>query len=288
MTRSLCALLALVATFAQAAPPPPQVAISPSRFELRIGSKPTVETLRFFNYSEDEVRVKVSLANWDLDDAGAVRLLPPTEQSLDQWMVVNPLEFTVKGGQSQAIRFSIRPRVQPEDGEHRAMIYLDQVPTAKDIELASMRFRFGVAVYADAGVVSRAAQLHEAEVVEANGMRLAVFDIENQGNAHARFSGQYQIWPADRHPGLDKTVIFPDLAQPGFELPAAIQAAGHLPGKPVLPGSRRSVAMQLPSDLPPGDWILDVAGDLSGSPVEHAVAFSVAPPAEKRADASTP
>ena len=38
-------------------------------------------------------------------------------------MIINPVEFTIPAGGEQVVRFAVRPRAQPEPGEHRAMVF---------------------------------------------------------------------------------------------------------------------------------------------------------------------
>ena len=97
--------------------PPAQIAVSPSRFEVEIGPKPTTEAVTVMNLGKDPVTIMVTVASWDLDELNKVRILEPDEQSLDQWMVINPLRFTVPSGKSQTVRFSIRPKIRPLPGE---------------------------------------------------------------------------------------------------------------------------------------------------------------------------
>ena len=122
--RAGIALGCLVASVITAgAVPPAQIAVSPSRFEIEIGPSPTTEALRVFNFSDRPVDVQASVAHWELDRNSRVVIVEPTEQSLDQWIVMNPLRFTIPAGGSQTMRFSIRPKTAPDPGEHRAMIY---------------------------------------------------------------------------------------------------------------------------------------------------------------------
>jgi len=68
--------------------PPAQIAVSPSRFEVEIGSKPTTEAVDVMNLGDEPVSIAVSVVTWDLDEGNQVRIVEPTEQTLDQWMVI--------------------------------------------------------------------------------------------------------------------------------------------------------------------------------------------------------
>jgi len=255
--------------------PPAQVAVSPSRFELEIGSKPTTESLTLFNYSDDPMKIQVSVANWDLDDANQIRILEPNEQSLDQWLVINPLQFTVPGKKSQTVRFSIRPRIQPEPGEHRAMIYFDQ---QLDPEAAStkvrIKFRLGVAIYGYAGGSHREGNLNSVRVISGADPVLAKFDIASTGSSHVRMIGRYAIWPADDYPGFENTPNTMDSNEPDQPIPEVV-ASGALPSRPVLPGTRREVMLQTTASLPPGAYVLDVNGRMSEQPIDLGIPFNI-------------
>jgi hypothetical protein len=272
---SLAAILLPLLAAAQGPPAaPPQVAISPSRFELDVTPQPTTESVRIMNLGDAPIEVQVSIVNWDLDEANQVRVLEPTEQSLDQWMTINPLRFTVAPRETQNVRFSIRPRVAPEPGEHRAMIYLDQILGDEPKGGVRMRFQYGVAVYGQVGERVRQGTLHGIEVSAGDGVLSASFDISSEGTAHVRMSGQYAVWPADAFPGATATTVY-DSRSPA---PAAVLRVGDLPSLPVLPGYRRQLLLAEELTLPPGAYVLDVNGELSGMSLDRTIPFTVPEP----------
>jgi len=252
--------------------PPPQVAISPPRFELEIGPRPSTEAIRVSNLGDEAIEIEVTVANWDLDESNSVRVVEPTEQSLDQWMIINPLKFSVPPRKTQNVRFSIRPRVAPEPGEHRAMIFLDQVlPEGGSKKGIRMRFQYGVAVYGQVGQKVLKGELHGVEVGIEKGHVVGAFDISCTGNAHVRLDGQYAIWPAAVYPGKDATGVIASKA----ETPEGLLHFGRLPSLPVLPGCRRRLAFDLDLPLEPGDYIVDINGELAGKPLNQFLPLSV-------------
>lgn len=254
---------------------PAQVAISPPRFELEIGAQPTTKSFRVINLGEEPIEVQVSVANWDMDEHNNVRVIEPTEQSLDQWMIVNPLHFSIPAGQSQTVRFSIRPRVEPAPGEHRAVVYLDQILSEKSQSSGvRVRFRYGVVVYGQVGDVVRRGRLHEVSVTASQRLVTAAFDITSEGTAHARMQGRYAVWPAAAYPGAEAT----ELAKPGEPIAEEVLATGDLPSLPVLPGTRRQLVLDLTLALAPGSYVLDLNGALEGDKIDTGVPFTVAAP----------
>jgi hypothetical protein len=259
--------------------PPAQVAVSPSRIELQIGSTPATEALTLFNYSEEPIQIGVSVAHWDLDERNNVRIIEPNEQSLDQWLVVNPLRFSVPAKSSQIVRFSIRPRVRPEPGEHRAMIYFDQILPEGSPGKLRVKFRVGVAIYAHAGEIVRSGRLNSVRVVSGTNPVTAKFDISSEGLSHVRLAGQFAVWPASRYPGYENTSSIDELGRPEATLPPAVLLAGRLPARPVLPGTRREVLLHTSAKLPPGSYVLDLNGEMPGESIDLGIPFSVPHPA---------
>jgi len=263
---------------ARAGAPPAQIAVSPSKFELNIGPRSTTQSVTLMNLGDQPVDINVTVANWDLDEANQVHLLEPDEQSLDQWMVINPLQFTVPGGGSQTVRFSIRPRVEPEPGEHRAMIYFNQVLPEESQHVVRIQFSVGVAVYGLVGDIERRGTLHDVDVVGGTNPLVARLDVSSDGSANVRMTGQYAIYPADDYPGTEQTEWLPDVRPHEIEVPELAVAAGALPARPVLPTTRREILLRTRNELPPGDYVLDLNGDLQGSAIDMAIPFTISEP----------
>ncbi|MDX1389719.1 MAG: molecular chaperone [Acidobacteriota bacterium] len=265
---TIALLGALPKTVAADATPPAQIAVSPSRFEVEIGSKPTTESVDVVNLGDRPVSIQVTVATWDLDERNQVRILEPDEQSLDQWMVVNPLRFTIPAGKSQTVRFSVRPKVRPLPGEHRAMLYFEQVLPEEAATRIRLKFKVGVAVYAFAGDVSREGTLHGVEVVHGQNPARFRFDVSNEGTAHVRLSGDYAVYKADDYDASSKQ-----------ETATVSVASGTLPSRPVLPGARRHVVLGVDGGrLPPGEYVLDLHGQLGGRSIDRVVPFSIYEP----------
>ena len=262
------------ATGAEPSEPPISIGVSPPRFEIEIGSVPVTKAARVFNFGTKPLEIKASVHGWELDEKNQVQLVEPTEQSLDQWIVINPLRFTVQPGESQTVRFSVRPKVRPEPGEHRAIIYFEQ-PPSNEGSIAVVG-RIGVAVYGYVGPVTRLGELNGIAVDAKAAAPVAGLDITSLGTAHVRLGGQYAIWPAAAYPGVETTRFLPELGEREIVLPEAIVDVGFLPALPVLPGDRRTLPLYLPPGMPPGEYVLDINGNLSGEPLDLAVPFTVA------------
>lgn len=262
--------------------------VSPMLFEIELSDRPQTKALQVFNFSNEEMEFKVSVATWDLDEKCRVRILEPTEQSLDQWILINPLQLKVAPKGKATVRFSIRPRVQPTPGEHRAMIYLTEMGS-HDYGNIQVQGQFGVAVYGYVGAVRRKGQLHGVTVDTQTNPVTAQLDISSLGTAHIRLKSQFAIWSAATFPGIDKTATIPGLGKADTVYPEGVLEVGELPTTPILPGTRRTLTLKTGRELPPGDYVLDINGELNGETLDLAVPFTAVTVAkEEPVKADTP
>jgi hypothetical protein len=275
------ALLTVAMQLAIALPAAAQIGVSPPRFEIDVDGRMTTHSLRVLNLGSRTTEVAVSVANWDLDESNEVRLLPPTEQSLDQWLVVNPLRFTISPGRSQTVRFAVRPKVEPEPGEHRAMLYLDETTSDDEGAAASLRtrFRLGIAVYAHVGETDRRGRVHG---VDADGRRL-LFDLESLGTSHLRLDGRFAVWPQSNAEPPLHTLRLPPAEDGTIPTPPGSLLVGRLPTTPILPATRRTLLLQLPPTLDEGRYVVAVVGHFGGEEIELTVPLSLTVPSPQTA-----
>lgn len=266
-----------VVSAAAAQSPLSQFGVSPSRFELTLGARGATDAFRVFNLSQKTLDLQVSVHNWELDEHFEVQVAPPTEQSLDQWMHINPVRFTIEPEHEQVVRFAIRPKVRPQPGEHRAVLYVCEVPSAQEAQgHTNIIGCLGLVVYGNVPEVRRIGQVQAVEIVpETNpiGVRL---EIASKGNAHVRLHGQYAIWEASAYPGAEHTQPLEQLNAPDTPLPDGIVTADALPALPVLAGAQRTLEVTTSPTLAPGEYVLDLHGDLSGdSPFDRGIPFVI-------------
>lgn len=258
------------------------IGISPPRFELNIGQKKqATQSFKVLNNGNKPATFKIYTQGWTLNEKNEVQPVASTEQSLDRWIAVNPVQFTLPPGKVQTVRFAIRPRVQPQPGEHRAFIYVEELPgpdennDPKATVNVKVLGRFGVAVYGYVGDVKRVGVVNSITVDNKTAPVKAAFDISSQGNAYVRMKGQYAVWPANKYPGASATKPMADIGQKKISLPNGVLDAGSLPSSPVLPDTRRQVILNIAKKLPPGQYVLDINGDLNGTSIDKGIPFTV-------------
>lgn len=97
--------LVLCANSFVAAQPTARMGISPDRYEISFDERGgQTQSLMVQNLGDQPMTVMLSVGTWDLDDNNAIRIIPPSEISLDQWIVINPVRITIPPGTPQTIR----------------------------------------------------------------------------------------------------------------------------------------------------------------------------------------
>lgn len=258
------------------------IGVSPPRFELKIEQKKqTTQVFKVLNNGSKPTTFRVYTQGWTLNEKNETQRVAPSEQSLAQWIVINPVQFTLPPGKTQTVRFAIRPRVQPQPGEHRAFIFVEELPSQDEItdQKATVAVkvigRFGVAVYGYVGDIKRVGVLNSITVNTKTAPVKATFDISSQGTAYVRMKGQYAIWPANKYPGTGATKKIANLEPGKTKLPDELLEVGTLPSNPVLPDTRRQLILSISKKLPPGQYILDINGDLNGTAIDKGIPFTV-------------
>ncbi|MCC5606415.1 molecular chaperone [Nostoc sp. CHAB 5834] len=252
------------------------IGVTPPRLEVKINSNKTrTETIRVLNLDSKPVTLKATVKSWVMNEANKAQDIASNEQSLDQWIVFTPSQFTIPAGGAQTIRFAIRPKVQPQPGEHRAVLYLQEASSIKSSQGVRVNARLGVVIYGYVGEIKKIGVLNSITVDAKSNALKAVFDITNKGNAYVRLSGQYAIWPAAQYPGTEATKPIANTGKPGEKLPKSVLDVGSLPSLPVLPNNTRQLQLPITKNLPPGNYVLDINGELSGLPIDKAIPFTV-------------
>ncbi|HEU4670453.1 MAG TPA: hypothetical protein VFR91_07080 [Dyella sp.] len=265
------AAFALALAFSSAASP--QVALSPQIDDISLDAPAQTHAFRLSNQAKLPMHVTVSVQNWTMDIDGRVRTIPATEQSLAPWVEINPTTFTVEPGQSQVVRYAIRPAVKLTPGEHRAMVFFTEQPSPDDTSKpATLRayFKLGAAIYGHVGPVQERGEVSSLVA----GAGAATFMLHNSGNATTRMRGQFALWQSGAYPR--ENAITPAQLENGFKPSGGLLAVGRLPQDAVLPGADRRVTLAFTGKpLPAGHYVLALQGTLGTTVIDRSVRFSV-------------
>lgn len=250
------------------------IAVSPPRFDILLTGTSATETLKVVNLGDQPLTLRTSVAHFGLDENNSLQLLPPTPQSADQWLVVTPLEFTIEPGKSQSVRFAVKPRVKPEPGEHRAMIFLQEQPP-KQRPFATLNLvKVGVGVYVNVPPVHRQALVHCVDFRWLENSLWVALDLESLGNAHVRPQVAYILWPLAAFPGKPGSVSVQESPGGPVKAPEGSVLAGLVPDIPILPGTRRTLRFSL-GTVPPGEYVVELVGKVEQEEVSWAVPLTV-------------
>ncbi len=254
--RVLLILFLQISLYGKGIIPPPQIAVSPSRFDITYGKKMKTYALTLINYADHKIKAHISLSNWTLDN-DKIKELSPTPQSLDQWMLITPLNVSIAPKETQTIRFAIRPRSKPTPGEHRAMIWIDQVQDSQfENEGVQAKFRFGVAVYLSVPPVSAKGELQRISVTNTTNNIAVALKFSNSGNVHDRFNGTLSFWKANSTLSSQQKndILTQDLKNTQLVTKMAV------PSNPLLPKLQQTTKVFLKKPKIKGPYILYLHG----------------------------
>lgn len=267
----LALISTLLATTWANAQPAPRMGISPDRYNITFDERGgETQSLLIQNMSEEPLTLSLSVSNWELDENNQIAISPPTETSLDQWIVINPLKITVPPGSPQTVRWAVMPRLKPVEGEYRAIIFIEEnLPEQQQSNSTEvrMKMRYGMPIYAHVGEVVETAELHNIEVSRL-GDRLSA-DLTNVGNKHARLSGNFGIWKKDQFPGTEEAL---KLLNAESEENAGEFLRAPLPPSVILPGNRRALPVDLPVDEE-GEYIVQLNASFAQLEMLESYAF---------------
>ena len=241
----------------------PRLGISPQRLEVYPEEKSTGQSITVLNLSSEVMNVEVSVQNWDFDENNKYRALAPSPQSLDQWIVINPVRLEIPAKSQQTVRLAIRPRAVPVDGEHRAMIFFKEVPKKNPGAKGQFNFNVGVPIYAYFGDVKRSATVHRIDYDEKS--QALLFDLTNTGNAYVRPEGVYEVFAAKDL--KSNAEILGGLSLDRNKIPTKRKgslAKGRLAVKPVLADARRVLDNKLKLGELDQAYALGVKVDIGG------------------------
>jgi len=215
-----------------------QVGITPRILELDNSDISKSHSFKLLNLSKEELHISVAVENWQMTNANQPIIIAPTETSLDQWIIVNPLTFTIPADSSQTVRIAFFPPSTLLAGEYRTMIYFNQVIQAKEKKgLIRSKFKLGAAVYLQIEDKQPQGEILSIWHKDKNIM----LDINNQGNTHIRYAGNWSLWQTSHYPSADSIAKL-NLHKDSVTKIDGLLEVGKLPGNSILPGNKRTIS----------------------------------------------
>lgn len=215
---------------ALAAPAPAQFSVSP--VVIPVEAADGVRTLAFHVHNEasEPLSARLSIADFDQDDAGAHRILAAGahERSCADRISVTPDVLTIPGGGTQPVRVSVRP--DPDGRACWSLVLVESRATAASGVAVNLRIAVKILGLPTDGTT-------EARIVDAS------FDQETAPTVRFRVANEAAA-PLEARGSVEIRTF-----------------SGEILGKvPVetfslLPGRSRSVSLELPFPLEPGRYL---------------------------------
>ena len=178
------------------------------------------------NPTSKPFRVRAYVEGWNLTEYGGINFLStPDKYSLNDNLKFNPREFDLLPGQRQMVRLTAK--LPPEaTGEFRSIIFFETVNPKQDILNTNSKVninvqfktRYGVAVYAYKGDVTKSAVLQNFKFEEYDDKGYLIATLNNPGNIHCNVEGDITLVSETNEAGtltspLARYTILPNATQ---------------------------------------------------------------------------
>ena len=188
--------------------------VGPARVEKTvIGAEAMTEVFEIQNFTDDSLRIKVELEDFDIDDRGKVTFYPPGyfTGSLAPRAVINPEEFVIPPKSIERLRATFSLPVSEALVEYYSMLIFKSRPIPTRYSTAiSVAGEIGVPVYYIMPQNARRSASFDSFLVEKDSLEIV---ISNAGNVHLRISGEAIISTFDtrivQQDSLTEFVVLP-------------------------------------------------------------------------------
>jgi P pilus assembly chaperone PapD len=208
--------------------------VTPLRLELKVeaGGEYT-DAIEVTNLGDAPVRLKAYLQDWFLDEVGTpnfqtVGLQPRTASP---WVGAAPSDFLLDPGEAETVRFTVTVPGHATTGGYHASIMLETNPVqtlSPEERGVVIRGRVATILYVTVGEPEADVQIREmARLTREDGSEAVTLRLENTGGAFFRLAGALEMVAQDRD----------------------LLTSVELPDVPVLPGTTRTVTIDLPEGV---------------------------------------
>lgn len=211
------------------------------------------------NRGPETLLLSANLYDWTLNEQDDIitHEVGTIKETLQGMIRFNPHVFTLEGGATQIVRFTISlPPFQEEAFERRGIIFFEHEDTDSAAHLgATIKTMVGTTIYAIPSTARARFRLLAAQTYEnAAGDIWGALLVKNDGWAHIRYQLTYQV----------------------VNEKGALLEEGTRPQAFILPGSRQEVYFPL-TPLSPGEYFLYLQIQLEGSTedLNHHFSFQV-------------
>lgn len=150
-------------------------------------------------HQEDAISLTLGLADWELDEAGQIKLTPPgeTTSSAAEWVRFSPAFVTLNPGETEQVIVDMSAPIRiSRQGDYRfALIASTLLPEEREGQSGVWKkYQIASLFYLTMGDGESKPEITTATLTQSeNGEQALVFDLENSGNSHARLRGEIEI-----------------------------------------------------------------------------------------------
>lgn len=214
--------------------------VSPVRVEKALfGAEEITEIFEIQNVSNDSLRIKVSLEDFEIDEMGNTIFLPPEslENSIAPFITINPEDFFVPPLTKEFVRITFRIPKDREIPEYYGMVLFKSQPIPSIYQpLLRIAGEIGVPIYYSvANLIIKDAAFESLYVLNDS---INIF-FKNASNIHLRVKGELKVLT------IDERIIVKD----------------SIPEFVVLPKRFRRIELPIKKSLRNDDYILRVRLD---------------------------
>jgi len=255
---ALCAVGAVVSRPAAA-----QLLVDPLEVSiLEPGTDRVAASFSLTNTSDAAVQATISRSDWDRVENGDNRFLPAgsTGKSCGQMLTVSPLSVRIEPHTSRVVRLGVQTNAALSR-ECWDIVFIEEVPQRAATKGNSLQyiFRTGVKVYVAPPGLPRDGAIENMEIVDAPtkpaatarpastaaipAKKQVAIRFHNTGGTHLVAKGHLEFRRIDN--SLAREVPIEEF--------------------PTLPGATRRVLVDIPADLPAGDYVVLALIDFGGT-----------------------
>ncbi|MEL7112640.1 MAG: hypothetical protein AAFZ74_03135 [Pseudomonadota bacterium] len=150
-------------------------------------------------HQEDTISLTLGLADWSLDENGQIELSPPGESDVSaaNWVRFSPAFVTLNPGETEQIIVDMAAPIRIDrEGDFRfALIASTLLPETRSGQSGVWKkYQIASLFYLTMGDAESQPEIKGATLSKSpDSEQSVVFDIENNGNAHARLRGEVKI-----------------------------------------------------------------------------------------------
>ncbi|MFL5498067.1 MAG: fimbria/pilus periplasmic chaperone [Gemmatimonadaceae bacterium] len=230
---------------------------------LAAGSSRVSSSFSLSNTSDNPVQATISRSDWDRAENGDNRFLASgtSGNSCGAMLSVSPLSVRIEPHTSRVIRLAVQTGA-PLAKECWDIVFVEEVPQRAATKGNSLQyiFRTGVKVYVAPPGLARDGAVEDMAVVDAlppkNSAGAAVTAVA-AGSAKRQISIRFHNTGATHLVAKGRL----EFRRPDNSLATEIPIAEF----PTLPGATRKVLIDVPADLPAGDYVVLALVDFGGA-----------------------